>query len=338
MTNITIIIIIILILTIVIAYLSIINNNNDVDITTIELLYIFPEVDSDLYLAQPRALEIYNGNIYITDRNKSLVHKFSVDGSLYSAIGGEGRGPGEFIAPTDLVIVNDTLFVLDRGNRRIQLLTDEGSYLHSFHHMEGILTFTKHRNTYYVFREHLPFHDITEIKLIGIIDSEGNFINEFGEYLNFIPGMIPFASWPIISVHENLIYVLFQHYPILRKYGLDGGLHHEIELSNNEYRDLIPNNYKRETFEDIQDIPLQTLFTSMFISDSGIFLALYNNDLVIDHYDFNGEFIKRYNYVSDHTLPGYITDFSMKEDYDTKYFYVLANYPHPCVKVFSTIN
>lgn len=61
-----------------------------------------------------------DGTIYVADRQLQKIHVFSSGGEYLDSIGGEGRGPGEFVAlDSHLRILSDTLYVRDRSAGRI---------------------------------------------------------------------------------------------------------------------------------------------------------------------------------------------------------------------------
>jgi DNA-binding beta-propeller fold protein YncE len=80
-----------------------------------------------------------NGDIYVTDgyRN-SRVHRFTSDGRLVKSWGTPGSGDDQYHLPHSIAITPDgTLFVADRANRRIKLLTPDGELLGMWTGMGG---------------------------------------------------------------------------------------------------------------------------------------------------------------------------------------------------------
>ena len=70
-------------------------------------------------------------NIYVSDSNCSLF-KFSKEGKLMKVVGREGTQPGEFKDLSMIKVINDKLYVCDRGNNRFQILNTELEYVNSF--------------------------------------------------------------------------------------------------------------------------------------------------------------------------------------------------------------
>lgn len=73
------------------------------------------------------------GNVYILDSFLEGIQVFDSAGEFSHTIGGEGEGPGEFLAPRALSIgKGDTLVVLDDGNARYSVFDETGEFLSSF--------------------------------------------------------------------------------------------------------------------------------------------------------------------------------------------------------------
>jgi len=72
-----------------------------------------------------------NGNIYVADGyGNSRVVKFNKDGNFIKAWGVKGSGNGEFNLVHNVVVdPKNTVYIVDRENRRIQLFNADGEYL-----------------------------------------------------------------------------------------------------------------------------------------------------------------------------------------------------------------
>ena len=62
-------------------------------------------------------------NIYVSDSGNHCIYKFNQRGKLQKKFGEEGSGPGEFLFPRGIAIAGNQVFVCDRYNHRIQVLT-----------------------------------------------------------------------------------------------------------------------------------------------------------------------------------------------------------------------
>jgi DNA-binding beta-propeller fold protein YncE len=72
-----------------------------------------------------------SGELYISDGYANArVHKFSAGGELVTSWGEPGDGPAQFNLPHNALMGKDaTLFVADRENNRVQVLTPEGEFI-----------------------------------------------------------------------------------------------------------------------------------------------------------------------------------------------------------------
>ena len=80
-----------------------------------------------------------NGDIYVTDGYRNCrVHRFSGDGRLKESWGTPGKADDQYHLPHSIAIdANGTLYVADRANRRIKLLTPDGKLLGMWTGMGG---------------------------------------------------------------------------------------------------------------------------------------------------------------------------------------------------------
>lgn len=71
------------------------------------------------------------GNAYVADTGNGLIVKFDKNGKYISAFGkkGGGKAPGEFLEPFSIKFYKNQMYVVDRKNFRIQVLSPEGRYI-----------------------------------------------------------------------------------------------------------------------------------------------------------------------------------------------------------------
>ncbi len=87
----------------------------------VKVLHLEPDLrigatDGDLYFFSVQDIAVDDdGSMYVSDRADDNVRVFDRAGNLVRRIGRKGKGPGEFIAPKQLAITGDTLFVADNG-------------------------------------------------------------------------------------------------------------------------------------------------------------------------------------------------------------------------------
>lgn len=69
------------------------------------------------------------GNIYIGDRNKIKIYKFSKDGKLLSGFLGKGAGPGEFQSMPYFFLLDNGIWVINDVERKIARFDEKGQLL-----------------------------------------------------------------------------------------------------------------------------------------------------------------------------------------------------------------
>jgi peptidylglycine monooxygenase len=75
-----------------------------------------------------------DGEIYVSDGyGNAHVHRFSAEGAHLATWGGPGQGPGRFMTPHAVwVLDDDRVLVVDRENDRVQVFDRDGGYLASW--------------------------------------------------------------------------------------------------------------------------------------------------------------------------------------------------------------
>jgi hypothetical protein len=81
---------------------------------------------SDIY--RPTFLEFdENGNLYILDYSSMLINRIHLDSGITDTFGeGKGRGPGEFINPTDMYVKDSKIYVADPVQGKIVAYESQG--------------------------------------------------------------------------------------------------------------------------------------------------------------------------------------------------------------------
>jgi hypothetical protein len=117
-----------------------------------------------------------SGNVFVPDRVRSDIQKFTHEGVFLSKFGGPGSGPGQFNVPYSIAHdSNNNIYVSDRENNRIQKLTKDGVFITELKRING-------KN--FVMPEDLAF-DFTNDDLY-ITDTGNNRIVKLDKNLNFI--------------------------------------------------------------------------------------------------------------------------------------------------------
>jgi hypothetical protein len=81
------------------------------------------------------------GKIFIVDYKTGTVKKFGKNGKFAKSFGKKGDGPGEMRNPTQIAILNNIVFVVDPGSRRILKFDKEGNFIEIVKITAGIPSF-----------------------------------------------------------------------------------------------------------------------------------------------------------------------------------------------------
>jgi len=147
-----------------------------------------------------------SGNVYVMDYSTFYIHKFSlVNGTnnyTHTYFGnGKGKGPGEFVNPTDFDIYNDNIYITDPSNGCIEIYSTKGKYLERItlnnniipqriEMLDGKMLVTSQR---YNGKELFYFYSY-----------DGDYIESFGEYIdktNLNNGV--YHDYDIIRISSN---------------------------------------------------------------------------------------------------------------------------------------
>lgn len=127
------------------------------------------------------------GDLYITDGyGNSRVHSYTADGRYRFSWGEPGVDPGQFIRPHNIVIdKDDTIYVADRENHRIQVFNNKGelqAIWHNIHRPDGICL--DDEGNFYI-GELCGFPGLEDAPGLGhrisIYDLQGKLLTRFGD-------------------------------------------------------------------------------------------------------------------------------------------------------------
>ena len=85
---------------------------------------------------RPVGICISKNKVFVTQNKDHCINMYELEGKLIKSVGNEGNGEAQFKYPLDLDVSdrNNNIYVCDRDNHRIQILTEELKY----HSMLGI--------------------------------------------------------------------------------------------------------------------------------------------------------------------------------------------------------
>ncbi|MBC7362833.1 MAG: 6-bladed beta-propeller [Candidatus Aminicenantes bacterium] len=132
-------------------------------------------------LSLPARLEIVGERIYVLDTEESQIKVFDKNGKFMRSIGRRGKGPGEFNRPEGFFIDRNKklIAVADTGNRRVQVLNEDGQLVTSFNLTNPPSGVGLAEGKYYVLSFPGSYVALREEPLINIYSSDFNLENSF---------------------------------------------------------------------------------------------------------------------------------------------------------------
>jgi hypothetical protein len=129
-----------------------------------------------------------NNNLYLLDDSQQLVHIFNQDGDFKLSVGGQGRGPGEFLNASAGFTIDDSqskLYLIDYPNSRVLSLDIEHFSDHEVIPLRNSTAISTNKLLY--FSDGLLFlgsHQHNN-KMIHRLTKDGDIKESFGEFLDF---------------------------------------------------------------------------------------------------------------------------------------------------------
>lgn len=297
-----------------------------------------PSKTSDLPLASPTEMQIdEKGGIFVIDQKLSSILQFDSSGNTVRQIGRHGQGPGEFQMPHSFVYDAGKLFIVDQGNKRVQIMNASGEFISSFK-MYRILDEIAYADDMIIGQQDFMPHELDKYRLLSVFDHEGRSIRSFGKPINDvvgISGLPPDASNVKIRIYKGKIFVIFRYYPVFQIYSLDGEL---LETHKLAVERLAPKNYSlRSILARPGIINMQYLFLAFDVNEGGLFACLFKDDIEILRFDFSGNCLNRYLYRNPGGERTYVLDIRVSKRQGGYRFHVLEYLPEPRIEVFTSI-
>lgn len=287
-------------------------------------------IDKNVYLRSPQKLHIdKTGNIFVSDVVTHSILKFDSKGGFLKRIGRKGKGPGDFFRPFDINIFNGNIIVYDDGNHRIQILDQNGSYQKSFK------IYTTY-NSIAVNSKGLIFTcPIRPSKgIIDVINMDGNIKKSFGDRIK-----MKYKSSSLNQVHISInkkdeVFLAWEFFPIVRYFSKEGELISEIKLNEKRFTEAVEYNYKKSLQKNSNNRLISLIQGIDSTINNFYILSNYSSRIEIFEYNFKGELLNTYWELVDDSsyIPG---DFSVLEEANKIYFYILQQYPDSIIDVLS---
>ncbi|TKG94569.1 6-bladed beta-propeller [Puteibacter caeruleilacunae] len=151
------------------------SQNKALRFSSIELLPL-QTLDS-VYLGDQLALEEYKGDLFILDRIRGTVYRFSEKGEYVNNIGRLGKGPEEFLGIRDFLIYNDTVEILSGLGKysTISKYHKNGEFIGKKKYDYVAMAFDRLENKYFFYMSYNRFHKFR----IEVLDLKGDVLESY---------------------------------------------------------------------------------------------------------------------------------------------------------------
>ena len=207
---------------------------------SLEFVRTIGEMESDdenviFYMPSDIAFDS-QGNVYVLDTGNHRIQKFDSGGEYLATIGREGQGPGEFQYPQALAIDSEGfLYISDMGNRKIHVLKSDGFEFKTIQMMDqnpgtiridGSGRMVMGGGGMMMISPGGLDENQDLGKLLSVLDSEGEIVQEFGEkldYKDFLMSRMGNAFHFAVD-KDGFAYVAFDYQNRIDKYSPEGNL------------------------------------------------------------------------------------------------------------------
>jgi hypothetical protein len=240
----------------------------------------------DYSLGKYGSFDFADGKIYFCSTNQHEIQIIGMDGKLYHKFGRVGQGPGEFIGPSCLRIIDGKIIIYDAGNGRFQRYSLDGKYESQFKILERVYEFRILADRLIVLPSYPQSKNGRTVVPIVQFDLDGNNRKEI-EILQFNKtqsnDQIDTRNVISVDVYQNQIHCLQKYGTNYRIFDFNGKLLKNIELE-------IDSNFKQER-EKLKS--WSWIFNSFCLADDLIYASCGTvGKVLIFVFDFNGRLIK----------------------------------------------
>jgi hypothetical protein len=300
----------------------------------IELKYrfSFPSdelVANDIYLSNSCRIALNGlGQVFVLDTKWRHIYQFDSDGNYLRTIGRKGQGPGEFMTPFCICTSENRLFVIDNGNRNIQVFDINGKLIKS----------TKTSKSYWDLETDANGHLLAAST--SSVSNEPFLIDVFTEDAQYVKSIIkPNLNLPIKrqmtkSIHlavnsKGEIFIAYENIPFVYKYNSEGDLIDQWKIDRDEMIEGAKLNIERSSRNEFsRQAPV--IWGIQASLEGGFYLFQNYPRTEILEFDKNGRPINDYWYAKSFDYRG--IDFKIFEK--TKDVYILQMNPDSKIDVF----
>jgi hypothetical protein len=308
------------------------------DAISLRLLHSFPDEasggENNLWLPNDMARDLL-GNTYIVDYRANSVLKYDKNGKFILTFGRPGQGIGDLSGPVKIKIHGNILVIGESNNRRLQYFTFSGVPIKTVKLFKSIWDFEiDDEGRIYINPMYTPSKAFDENPhLVEIMSPDGIVTRAFGEPLDFKWDDYILNSSMIHLERPDELWVVFSHFPIIRKYSREGTLLAEYRIETTVFKEKEKHNkrmYKKRPREKV--VYMRTSHLSRFFKEHLFILDYVPPRIWIYEIDKKGNLVKTYWAQVGNEF--HETGMVIGDNGETMSFYILQNRPLAKVDVY----
>jgi len=272
--------------------------------------------------------------IYVTNTGENRIDKFDLNGGLINHFGTKGQGPEEFLTPKSIDIDGlNRLWIDDKGNKRIKILTEEGETIKAFKYFKtsSLMKVNRDDNKAYI---HVRDID-PAAQLFYVMDERGEILSSFGDKKEFKEST-PFHNLVSFSIsrRQGLVVVAWKFFDTCRIYRKDGTLDSEFKVVHRAINKQTEVNLKARVIDN--SVALRSLIEAVYAGEKFFYLLTCSPRMEILEVDYSGNIKNVYWYDTEVQYVG--NDLYVIENGKGKRFIVMQSIPEFKVDIFSIQN
>jgi hypothetical protein len=307
-----------------------------VKIVELKRTHFFPSEEQEkegIFLSGARSLAVdRHQNIYITDDRAHKIFVFDSSGKYVKTIGRHGQGPGEFDTPGQTYIgSDDKLYVNEVMSLRFQVCDLNGVQERSWHQYHVLNSFVVNAAGEIFGAPISMGPDREPWRMVRVYDREGKLLRKFGEPITTWKPMHTYNEGTIDFSPSGDLFFAYCFLPIVRKYDSKGTLLAEYNLSADSL--LLKNAENFNLAKNKEENTFRSAINRIRCGPESFFIITGRKKTEILEYDFNGRYLRTYQYVSPINGATLFRDMIVRDIGGVKTFFLMMFGPEYRVEV-----
>jgi hypothetical protein len=172
---------------------------------------------------------VFDQYLYVTDYERNQIIKLTPEGELPGYLGAKGKGPGEFLGASDIIVHGDSLWVYNDGNGSFEVFRSDG-HLQTIRLPDNI-DYSGGFN-FFLLRDRLFLSSVSETNSLCSFDVKTSSIELFGQPKVFDTDIhTRIRNNRHLSGTDSCIFAVSDNMPVIEKYSHSGQLLETLDYS-----------------------------------------------------------------------------------------------------------